>query len=403
MLYYLKEWEKWKSTNNMKKLLFKPSATVSLGVEFELQIINPNTYALVPRAKDLIRNIKESSFQERISPEITQSMIELNSSIHQNPKTLYQELIKIQQFLNSEGKKLGVAFCGGGTHPFQRWTMLKIFPSPRYKKISRIYKYLSKRSTVFGQHVHIGCKDGEEALYLTHALARYVPHLITIAASSPYYQGVDTHYQSARVTVFNSFPLSGVIPYLTTWEEFSAYFYKMKNLGIIQSMKDFYWDIRPKPEFGTVEVRVCDMPLTSKKAVMIAAYLQSLAYYLLKEKPFTISTDFYHVYNYNRFQACRFGYEGKIITQDTLQPRLILDDIVTTIKTIEHHANELNNMPYLSLLLKEVLNKKNDSSSLRQIYLQKNSLSKLVHEQCKIWSEELIREGNHERESVEKK
>lgn len=372
----------------MKLLPFKSSQGPSLGVEFELQIINPHTYGLVSRAKDLIRNISQSHYQIHIKPEITQSMIEINSSIHLSPHTMFDELHAIQRYLAEQAKILNIAICGGGTHPFHRWSMQKIFPTMRYKKLSRLYRYLSKRSTVFGQHIHVGCKNADDALYLTHALARYVPHFIAISASSPFYQGVNSHFHSSRSTVFNVFPTSGIMPFFTTWEEFSNYFYKMKNLGIIETMKDFYWDIRPKPEFGTVEIRVLDMPLTCKKGILLAAYLQALSCYLLYEKPIKLSADMYHLYNYNRFQASRFGFDGRIIQLDTLAPCLIQEDIIETIKKIERYANQLNNMSFLSSLLKAVIDKKNDTTYLKEIYASVNSLPKLVQEQCKIWMEE---------------
>lgn len=208
-----------------------------------------------------------------------------------------------------------------------------------------------------------------------------------MSASSPYYQGVDTGFQSSRATVFNAFPLSGTIPLLTSWEEFSNYYYKMRDLEIIESMKDFYWDIRPKPEFGTVELRVCDMPLTTKKGVMLAAYLQALAQYLIEEKPLKISADLYHVYTYNRFQAARYGFEGKIIHPETLQSISIHDDIIETCKKIERYANQQNNMGFITILLNELINNENDTAWLRQTYKQVQSLPKLVEQQCKKWSE----------------
>jgi carboxylate-amine ligase len=372
----------------MKKLPFKSSSTASLGIEFELQIINPQTFSLMSRAKDLIRNLKQNDYQTRIKPEITQSMIEINTSVHLSPHTMFEELNAIQRFLAIQAKQLNIAFCGGGTHPFQRWSMQKIFPMMRYKKLSRLYRHLSKRSTVFGQHIHVGCKNGEDALYLTHALSRYVPHFIAISASSPFYQGINTEYHSTRSTVFSAFPLSGVMPYLTTWEEFSNYFYKMRHLGIIETMKDFYWDIRPKPEFGTVEIRVLDMPLTCQKGIMLAAYLQALSTYLLHEKPLTISADMYHVYSYNRFQASRYGFDGHIIQPETFERCIIQEDILQTIKKIERYANQLNNMGYLSLLSKQVLNKENDTATLKELYAKVNSLPSIVQEQCKIWTNE---------------
>ncbi len=250
----------------MRKLPFKKSSVASIGVELEFQLIDPHSYGLISRAKDLIRNIEASPYQIRIKPEITQSMIEINSSIHHSPQTMLEEFSELQSYLLEQANELSIAICGGGTHPFQRWSTQKIFPTKRYKKVSNKYRYLSKQATVFGQHIHVGCGNAEDALYITHALARYVPQFIAIMASSPFYQGAYTGFCSSRSTLFNSFPLSGVIPYLINWNEFSDYFYKMRNLGIISSMKDFYWDIRPKPEFGTVEIRVCDTPLTIKKS-----------------------------------------------------------------------------------------------------------------------------------------
>jgi glutamate---cysteine ligase / carboxylate-amine ligase len=369
----------------MKLLPFKSSDEVTLGMELEFQIIDPITGDLISKAKDLIRNVKESDFHEKIKPEITQGMIEINSSIHHYSSDMQRELYQIRDFLVEKGNDVNVLFSGGGTHPFRKWSLNKIFPTKRFKLLSKQYRYLSKRSTVFGQHVHIGCKNADDALYLTHTLTRYVPQLIAMSASSPFYQGIDTLYNSSRSTVFAAFPTSGVIPYLVTWESFSDYFYKLKKLGIIQSMKDFYWDIRPKPEFGTVEIRVCDTPLTVGKAVMLAAYIQSLAHYLLHERPFKITHDLYYVYNYNRFQAIRYGFAGEFINPITLKRTLISNDIEETIKNIEKSANKLGNIGYIIQLSNNVINTQNDAILLRQLFKKMNSLPKLVHEQCLIW------------------
>lgn len=371
----------------MKLVHFKPSQFISIGTELELQIIDPKTYAPASRAKDLIRNIQNSRYQKTIKPEITQSMIEINSSIHRSPQALHKELLSMQAFLLQQAKKLNVLFCGGGTHPFQKWTSLKIFPSKRFKKLSHHYRYLSKRSTVFGQHIHIGCLSAEDALYLTHVLARYVPHLIAINAASPFYQGVDTWYHSARSNVFSAFPLSGTIPYLTNWEDFSAYFNKMRQLKIVDSMKDFYWDIRPKPEFGTVEIRVCDTPLTINKAVLITAYIQTLAHYLLTKKPFTISPDLYFIYDYNRFQAVRYGFEGDFIDPYTSQHKTIGEDILQTLKILQPYTKILNNTTYILQLIKNVRNDQDDASFLRKIYKKTESFPAVVHKQCELWQE----------------
>ncbi|MCL9683634.1 YbdK family carboxylate-amine ligase [Legionella maioricensis] len=371
----------------MRRLSFKKSSVSSIGIELELQLVDPYSFTLISRAKDIIRGIKSSLDQLRIKPEITQSMIEINSSIHHSPQAMIKELYELRSYLIQQANNLNLAICGGGTHPFQTWAMQKIFPTMRYRKIAQKFTYLSKMATVFGQHIHIGCANAEDSIYLTHALSRYVPQLIALTASSPFYQGVDTGFYSCRTTVFNAFPLSGVIPYLTNWNEFSDYFHKMRRLGIITSMKDFYWDIRPKPEFGTVEIRVCDTPLTIKKAVLITAYIQTLALYLLEERPTQANHDLYYLYSQNRFEACRYGFEGNFINPFTMKSCSISEDILVTAKIIEKYAQQLGNTDYISQLLDDAVRGINDAFILRQTLKQVGSLPELVAKQCDIWSE----------------
>jgi carboxylate-amine ligase len=369
----------------MRTLPFKSSQLVSIGVELELQLINPHTYDLFNRAKDIIKSISSTTLEKNIKPEVTQSMIEINSSIHQSPGELAVEFDKLHETLQTLADEFKFKIAGGGTHPFQRWSLQKIFPIKRYKNLAHQYRYLSKRSTVFGQHIHIGCRSGDDAIYLTHALARYVPHFLALSASSPFYQGVDTGFNSSRSTIFTAFPQSGVIPYLLNWREFSEYFFKMRHLGIIQSMKDFYWDVRPKPEFGTVELRVCDTPLTMKKAVAIAAYAQCLAHYLLAVRPVHCSHDLYYVYNYNRFQGSRYGFAGDLIDPETLRHTSIRDDVLATLDSLAVHSQLLGNNEYLEQLKAEVLSDKNDAANLRTLFHQEKTLQNVVKEQCKIW------------------
>ncbi len=369
----------------MRKLPYKYSTIASLGVELEFQIIDPITYDMISKAKEIMRNTYKSVYSQIIKPEVTQSMIEINSSIHLCANDMYTELLELQAFLLQQGKILGICFSGGGTHPFQKWMQRKIFPSKRFKNKLKHYRYLTKNSTVFGQHIHIGCPNEEDAIYLTHALARYVPQFIALSASSPFYQGVDTGYYSSRSHTFSAYPLSGVMPYLSTWEEFSNYYYKMHDIGAIKTMKDFYWDIRPKPEFGTVEVRVCDTPLTIKKAMIIAAYIQSLSLYLLCERPKILSPNLYYFYSHNRFQAARFGLKGQIVDPKSLLPKVISEDILETTETITKYSNDLNNQDFISQLVEGVTHGQSDTTLLRKIFHQVKSFPNLVHEQCLIW------------------
>jgi len=369
----------------MELLPFKSSTDFSIGIELEFQIITPHSLDLATKAKDLVRNARETVFESRVKPELTQSMVEINSSIHLSLRPLLKELNEICTFLNQESAKVNVLLCGGGTHPFQKWISRKIFPTQRYRDLSRRYKYIAKRSTVFGMHMHIGCSSPENAIYLTHILARFVPQFIAISASSPFYAGTDTGYHSARATIFNNYPLCGTMPYVTDWQMFSDYHNKLKNLQVIGSMKDFYWDIRPKPEYGTVEVRVCDTPLTLDKVAMITAYIQSLASYIIREKPLPISQEVYSLHSYNKFQGARFGLQASVVNPYTMQRLSLIEDILSTIEMIAPHSQRLGNTDFINQLKREIGEGKNDAVWLREIYDQTRSLRDVVREQCKLF------------------
>ncbi|MBI2792849.1 MAG: glutamate--cysteine ligase [Gammaproteobacteria bacterium] len=370
----------------MTTLDFKKSHELSLGMELELQIISPENCDLLTKAKDLIRSINRSYYKTKIKPEITQSMIEINSSIHLSTKNILEELRETCRFLTKQANQLDAWICGGGTHPFQNWSSQKIFPTSRFRNISRQYGYLAKRFTVFALHIHIGCTNEENAIYLTHMLSRYIPQFIALSASSPFYRGIYTGFHSTRVNVVSAFPLSGVIPLVRDWQEFSEYYNNMYELNIINSMKDLYWDIRPKPEFGTVEIRVCDMPLTLEKVVAMTAYIQTIARYILTEKPHKITDDLYLAYNYNRFQASRYGYEGDFICPFTKTHEMVSEDILNTLQIIESHADYLGNTNFLLDILKWASKKSNDAKYLKNIYSRTNSLEGVVKKQCETWA-----------------
>ena len=250
---------------------FKSSQPLTMGVELELQLVSLSDFDLTASSPDLLHLLARKPFPGHVTPEITESMIEINSDVHTRHGELLAQLRETRDTLVRAADTLNIGICGGGTHPFQRWSERKIFSKPRFKEVSALYGYLAKQFTIFGQHVHIGCASGDDALYLLHSLSRYVPHFIALSASSPYVQGNDTLFNSARLNSVFAFPMSGRAPFILKWDEFEhSFFSKMEHTGVIKSMKDFYWDIRPKPEYGTIELRVCDTPLTVERAAALA-------------------------------------------------------------------------------------------------------------------------------------
>jgi carboxylate-amine ligase len=333
---------------------FAQSESLTVGVELELQLVSLSDFDLVPASPDMLALLARAPFPGNVTPEITQSMIEINSSVHTEHTGLLAQLREIRDTLLAAGERLNVGVCGGGTHPFQQWSERRIFSKPRFREVSQLYGYLAKQFTVFGQHVHIGCRSGDEALYLLHALNRYVPHFIALSASSPFLQGADTAFQSARLNSVFAFPLSGRAPFLLSWDAFAEdYFERMAGTGIVNSMKDFYWDLRPKPEYGTIELRVCDTPLSVERAAALACYLQALCRYLLAGNEPAPLEDDYLVYNYNRFQACRFGLDGTLVHPQRHEQVVLRDDILATLSRLEPHFEALGSVAALDLLRRE--------------------------------------------------
>jgi carboxylate-amine ligase len=322
-----------------------------------------------------------------VKPEITESMIELNSSVHTRFDSLLQELNTVRNAVVEEAAMLNLRVSGGGAHPFHDWADRRIFPNERFRFVVERYGYLAKQFTVFGQHIHVGCPSGDDAVYLTHMLTRYVPHFIALSAASPFYQGEDTKFQSSRLTAVSAFPLAGHIPFVRDWSEFLEYFGRMKRFGIVSSMKDFYWDIRPKPEYGTVEIRVCDTPLTVRRAALLAAYAQALAAWHLAERKREPVRETYLLNSFNRFEACRFGFAGEIVDPYTGTKKKIGEDIVATLAAAAPHAARLDAFEAIAELGLAVQRGDSDADWLRNSAKQRGSLPDAVRDAFQKWKE----------------
>ena len=208
-------------------------------------------------------------------------------------------------------------------------------------------------------------------LFLMHAPNRYVPHFIALSAMPPFVQGNDTFLNSARLSSVFAFPLSGWALFLLRWADFEhRYFAKMEFTGVVKGMKDFYWDIRPKPEYGTLELRVCDTQLAVERAAALACYLQALCKYLLERNEPDPAEDEYVVYNYNRLQACRFGLDGTLVHPKSYEQITFCENILTTIRRIQPHSNALDCAPTLEHIYRTA-HEGSDASYLRREHAQR--------------------------------
>lgn len=359
---------------------FHDSEPLTLGVELELQLVNTHDYDLAPYAADMLRLMEYHQLPGSVVPEMTSGMIEISTDVCRSSAEVLSQLTQIRDALVKSADKLNIAVLGGGTHPFQQWHERRIYDKPRFQELTQLYGYLTKQFTIFGQHVHVGCPDADAALMMLHRLSRYIPHCIALSASSPFVQGHDTQFDSARLNSVFAFPLSGRAPCVLTWAEFEAYFGKMTATGVVRSMKDFYWDIRPKPEFGTVEIRVFDTPLTIERAAALAGFVQSLAAWFLAEQPFTPQEDDYLVYTYNRFQACRFGLEAEYVDPGSGEHLPLREHILRTIDRIAPYGQAHGATPALQLLRSQSQTGQNDARWLRECMAREELLAEVTRQ-----------------------
>ena len=366
-------------------LEFKTSEALTFGVELELMVLNTRDYNLARGAPDLLSRLAKAQLPSEVKPEITESMIEVNSTVHRRFSELRDELVRTRDGIVEAAGRLNLAVSGGGSHPFHQWSDRRIFPTERFLKVSALYGYLAKQFTVFGQHIHVGVESGDDAVYLTHRMARYIPHFIALSASSPFYQGEDTSVETSRLHAVSAFPLAGHMPPVGSWAEFNRYFDEMAGYGIVASMKDFYWDIRPKPEYGTIEIRIGDTPLTVSAAAELAAYAQTLAADLLRNRRAGPVEPHYRVYGYNRFQACRFGFEAMLADPGAHTHIRLREDLMATLLRLQRLGDELGTSEALRALGDRADRELNDSRWLRERFQESGSLSDVVRLQAERW------------------
>lgn len=362
------------------RLEFKSSEPLTLGVELELQLLATRDFDLTRGATDLLRVLEFDSAHGDVKLEITESMIEINTAAHDTVDAIAEDLDVMREALVRQCARNNVAVCGGGTHPFHSWPERRISPGDRYKANYERYGYLSKQFTVFGQHIHIGCASADEAVWLTQALGPYVPFFIALSASSPYVDGVDTFFQSARLNAVSAFPLSGQCPALSDWNDFLEHYEFLHECGIVGSIKDLYWDVRPKPEYGTVEIRVCDTPLSIVRAAALAALAQCLGRFLLRERPPFDPVRALLVARYNKFQACRYGLDAQISCPDRRRQFPLRERLDALLDSLREEAEALGCQHWLDVLRQALVAGPSDADWLRERLAAHRNLHDVVHD-----------------------
>ncbi len=263
---------------------FKGSEGHTLGVEEELHIVDATTGQLAPKIEEIMSRLPED-LEKAVSYELFQSVLEIKTPPYATVAEAEGRLRELRSRVGSWAAACGTALSSAGTHPFSRYMDQKITEHERYKRVIETLRWVAQREVIFGQHVHVGVPGEEEVIEAHNRLSEQVPLLLALSANSPYWQGMDTGYESTRVKIFETFPRSGLPPAFPDYAAFEGYVDLMIAAGAIDDYTFCWWDVRPHPNIGTIELRVLDSQTSLRSNAALAALTQCLVVKFLSESP----------------------------------------------------------------------------------------------------------------------
>src|ERR1044072_5001523 len=289
-------------------------ADFTLGIEEEFQIIDPETRELRSHITEMIEEGR-MMLGEQVKPEMHQSMIEIGTGICNNIQEARADLIKLRRTVSNLAESKGLRIAAASTHPISSWKDQKITPDLHYEALIDEMQFLAQSLLIFGMHVHIGIDERESQIHLMNAMRYFLPHLLALSTSSPFWIGTKTGLKSYRSEVFKKFPRTDIPDYFSSWSEFDNYVNLLLKTHCIDKPKKIWWDIRPHPHFPTLEVRICDIPSRVDEVIALAALIQAIIAKLYKLYRMNMGFRLYRraLIQENKWRAVRWGLDGKLI------------------------------------------------------------------------------------------
>ena len=366
----------------MVAISWNPSRGPTLGIEWELQLIDRRSRLLRQDAREVLASLPglmESGEHPKIRYEFMQSTVEVVTGICSTVGEAKEDLAAtISQLQRITGERGTILACAG-THPVSDWRDAKMAPIQRYAELLESLQWLARRIQTFGVHVHVGIRDGSKAIPIVNALAGYLPHFLALTASSPFWSGHDTGLASSRSVIWGGLPTSGPPQPLANWGEFENYMDTLVRAGTIRSIKEVWWDIRPHADFGTVEVRMFDGLPTLREVGMAAALTQSLVHLLdtQLDRGYTLPCPSAWVARDNKWRATRYGLDAMVITDDYGSTAPLRDQLYELVRELEPVAERLGCSAELAVAF-EVLDQGASYERQRAVVAADGDLSDVV-------------------------
>jgi carboxylate-amine ligase len=350
----------------------------TIGVEEEFQIIDPATCELRSHVMQLV-SAASPAIADQVKHEMHQSIVETGTNICENVVELHREMLRTRGELVAAAERAGLQVAAAGTHPFSSWIDQVISPGERYQNIVEELQQLARSLLIFGMHIHVAMPDKQTTIDMMNMVRYFVPHLLALSTSSPFWMGRNTGLKSFRTTVFRRFPRTGIPEQFESWSAYENFVNLLVKLNCIDTGKKIWWDVRPHPTFGTLEFRMCDVTTKVEEAVAIAALTQALVVKLHRLYKNNQSWRLYRraLIEENKWRAARYGIEGKLIDlgkEEEVPMRSLIPELLELVDDVVDDLGSRPAVNYVNTIMKD------GTSAERQmrVYAQTNDLKAVV-------------------------
>jgi carboxylate-amine ligase len=317
----------------------------TLGVEEEYMLLDPETFDLVQHVDTVLSAVQNGEFTQRIGPELMQSVLEISTPVCVTAADVDRELRKLRGYVTELARAEGLRVGSAGTHPFSLFERQRITARDRYRNLVDQLQYVARRELIFGMHIHVAVDDPDKAIHVLSALLVHLSELLALSANSPFWRGEATGLASSRQMVFAAFPRSGPPPRFRDYADYAEVVGQLEKTGTIADYTHIWWDIRPHPRFGTIEIRVMDAVTRLEETVALAAYVQALVKHYSERLDAGKELPSYHriLTTENKWLGARYGLEAPVMDLATgRRNRVPIAQLIRrTLRDIEPHAREL--------------------------------------------------------------
>jgi carboxylate-amine ligase len=342
-------------------------------VEEEFQLVHPTTFDLVSRV-DTMLGLATDADRKQIKQELLQSVIESATKVCANAAEAREDLVALRRRIIELADQAECRVASAGTHPFSRYEFQKVTDAERYQDIISRLKWVAQRELIFGLHVHVGMDSPEKCMHVFNEIRSYLPELLALSANSPYWQGRHTGLASSRSKVFDSFPRSGLPQPLDSWQDFEALVGRAVSVGALADYTYIWWDVRPHPRFGTIEIRACDAQTHVDESVALAALIQATCAWLGdrfdRGKRAVVHPQF--LIAENKWSASRYGLDGDMIDFANDSTRSTRDSVRWLVEQVEPFARRLGSAEQLATIGQ--LLERNGAARQLDVYAHSESL-----------------------------